>query len=93
VSWTVVDVEMLKTGQRANAVVTADFDLDPSFVKRKRLNVRSVYEGLDCPSSVPKTGLYRQRIQAVPIKLKSLVIRMPTRVVLTRVVPTRVVLT
>jgi hypothetical protein len=48
---------------------------------------------LDCPSSVPKTGLYRQRIQAVSIKLKSLVIRMPTRVVLARVVPTRVVLT
>jgi hypothetical protein len=46
---------------------------------------------LDCPSSVPKTGLYGQGIQAVSIKLKSLVITMPTRVVLTRVVPTRVV--
>jgi hypothetical protein len=45
---------------------------------------------LDCPSSVPKTGLYRQGIQAVSIKMKSLVIRMPTRVVLTRLLPTRV---
>jgi hypothetical protein len=44
------------------------------------------------PSSVPKAGLYRQGIQAVSIKLKSLVIEMPTRVVLTRVVPARVVL-
>jgi hypothetical protein len=47
---------------------------------------------LDFPSSVPKTGLYRQGIQAVSNNLKSLVIKMPTRVVLTRVVPTRVVL-
>jgi hypothetical protein len=48
---------------------------------------------LDCLSSVPKTGLYRQGIQAVSIKLKSLFIKMPTRIVLTRVVPTRVVVT
>jgi hypothetical protein len=48
---------------------------------------------LDFSSSVPKTGLYRQGIQAVSMKIKSLVIKMPTRVVLTRVVPTRVVLT
>jgi hypothetical protein len=46
---------------------------------------------LDFPSAVPKTGLYRQGIQAVSINLKSLVIKLPTRVVLTRVVPTRVV--
>jgi hypothetical protein len=32
-----------RTGQRANVFITADFNLDPSFVKRKRLNVRSVY--------------------------------------------------
>jgi hypothetical protein len=38
---------------------------------------------LDFPSKVPKTGLRRQGIQAVSIKLKSLVIKMPTRVVLT----------
>jgi hypothetical protein len=48
---------------------------------------------LDFPNSVPKTSLYRQGIQAVSINLKSLVIKMPTRVVLTRMVPTRVVLT
>jgi hypothetical protein len=48
---------------------------------------------LDFPSSVPKTGSYRQGIQAVSINLKSLVIKMPTRVVLIRMVPTRVVLT
>jgi hypothetical protein len=52
---------------------------------------------LDFPSSVPKTGLYRglcrQRIQAVSINLKSLVIKMPTRVVPTRMVARRVVLT
>jgi hypothetical protein len=45
---------------------------------------------LDFPSSVPTTGLYKQGIQAVSINLKSLVIKMRTRVVLTRVVSTRV---
>jgi hypothetical protein len=48
---------------------------------------------LDFPSLVPKTGLYSQGIQAVSNNLKSLVITMPARVVLTRVVPKRVVLT
>jgi hypothetical protein len=42
-------------------------------------------------SSVPHTALYRQGMQAVSINLQSLVIKVPTRVVLTRVVPARVV--
>jgi hypothetical protein len=38
---------------------------------------------LDFPSSMPKTGFYRQGIQAVSINVKSLVINTPTRVMLT----------
>jgi hypothetical protein len=38
---------------------------------------------LDFPSSVPKTGLYKQGIQAVSINLKSRVIEIPGQVVLT----------
>jgi hypothetical protein len=45
VSGTVVDVEISKTAQRANVFITTDFNLEPSFVKRKRQNVRSVYAG------------------------------------------------
>jgi hypothetical protein len=45
VSGRVADVQISKTGQRANVVITADFNLDPSFVKRKRLKFRSAYAG------------------------------------------------
>jgi hypothetical protein len=52
VSGTVVDVEISKTGQRANVFITADSNIDPSFVKRQRLNVRSVYTG-EAPVHIP----------------------------------------
>jgi hypothetical protein len=55
VSGTVVDVETSKTGQRANVFITADFNVDPSFVKRKRLNVRSVYAG-EAPVYIPSAA-------------------------------------
>jgi hypothetical protein len=45
VSGTVVDVEISKTAQSASVFITTDFNLEPSFVKRKRQNVRSVYAG------------------------------------------------
>jgi hypothetical protein len=45
VSGRVADVQISKTGQRANVVITADFNLDPSFVKRKRQKFRSAYAG------------------------------------------------
>jgi hypothetical protein len=55
VSGTVVDIEISKTGQRANVFITADFNLDPSFVKRKRLNDRSVYAG-EAPVNIPSAA-------------------------------------
>jgi hypothetical protein len=55
VSGTVVDVKKSKTGQRANVFITADFNLDPPFVKRKRLNVRSVYTG-EAPVHIPSAA-------------------------------------
>jgi hypothetical protein len=55
VSGTVVDVEISKTGQRANVIITKDFNLGPSFVKRKRLNGCSVYAG-EAPAHIPSAA-------------------------------------
>jgi hypothetical protein len=55
VSGTVVDIEISKTGQRCDVFITADFNLGPFFVKRKRLNVHSVYARED-PVHIPNAA-------------------------------------